>query len=1176
MFRKIMIKQLGVIATAAVFSLSTLHSAYAAPGTLATAPLFLSTIVEPNVYFTLDDSGSMDWGPMVKNNTAGITSSNGLPVIDNDDRGYYTPSFGRLYTSRGYLPPSETDIDKVVINRNPNLTQAEIDAAVEDKIAEWDRSWVVRNSVGNRNYFDPSFDYKPWAGTNADGTAMYPEADEEKALKDPDDNGTWVDLTAYQSYTSRTFKVKGEKFSFTNDEYYIPTYFVWNDDGDGVLEQDDPKTRVEIVAGTDEMQNFANWFVYYRSRINATKAIIGSTINNTDATRVGMSLFNSSDKFDVDSMGDPDVKRDMLEELYKIEIGQNGTPARLALEAVGDLFDNTGGNPILSDAEGGACQQNFNILMSDGFWNGADPGVGNADSDNSDNEDNGWDGDVFESIDDGFYEDGYSNTLADVAMRNYERDLSAFADIVPTSPGLDEASHQHLVTYSIAFGLTGSLDPLTDEPTDGSPAFNWPEPVANTETTVDDMWHAAYNGRGQFLTAQNPAELEQSLVIAVADIAERTATAAAVAINSTSLNTKTVVYLAEFNTNRWQGDLKAFKFATNPDGTLKDDNSLESSPEWSAADLLNARSITVSDSASDRLILTYDGSDGIPFLWDELTATQKDDLKTNSAGGVDPDATGKKRVRYIHGDRSEEGAGFRERASRLGDLVNSGPVFVGAPALNWPDNAPFPTADGSRYSDFKNGSAKDRDGVVYAAANDGLLHGFSETSGKEVIAYVPDSLFSTAVGEGLHYLTDPDYTHRYFNDLTPSLSDVYADLGNGTQWQTILINGLRGGGRGIYALNVDDPTQFSVAQADNLVLWEFTSDDDADLGYTYSQVQIGLANNGRWVAVFGNGYNDSGSGEATLFILDIAGGLDGSWAGDYVKISTGAGDPSDRNGLATPRLADLDGDGTIDRVYAGDLQGKMWAFDMSGSTTGSWEVSGGAPIFTATDNMPITTQPSIARHPTVSDDGSNDPNLMVYFGTGQYLTKADKTSPTLPTLNHFYAVWDKGDKNLGSGNLVEQSFDSNYNVRVLTKNPVDYLGGADYGWFFALDIEGERTIFKSVLRGGIVFFTTFIPNSDPCSAGGYSYFFGVDMVNGGSPDEPQVDFNKDGEVNEDDYVSNSTGDQKVQVAGGGDGMSPNPVFAGPKLALRGAEPPDGVAELRNIPTGRFSWQELIQ
>ncbi len=155
-------------------------------------------------------------------------------------------------------------------------------------------------------------------------------------------------------------------------------------------------------------------------------------------------------------------------------------------------------------------------------------------------------------------------------------------------------------------------------------------------------------------------------------------------------------------------------------------------------------------------------------------------------------------------------------------------------------------------------------------------------------------------------------------------------------------------------------------------MWEFTNADDIDLGNTFGRPSIvpleGPGNTIRWAAVVGNGYNDSGSGEAKLFILFLEGGLDGTWTSgsDYIEITTKAGSTTLRNGLATPAVIDSNGDGFADRVYAGDLQGNLWAFDLSGFDSGKWDVDykqgqTPKPLFTTPANQQVTTTPVIVR-----------------------------------------------------------------------------------------------------------------------------------------------------------------------------------------------------------------------
>ncbi|MCK4709237.1 MAG: hypothetical protein KAU21_11520, partial [Gammaproteobacteria bacterium] len=336
-----------------------------------------------------------------------------------------------------------------------------------------------------------------------------------------------------------------------------------------------------------------------------------------------------------------------------------------------------------------------------------------------------------------------------------------------------------------------------------------------------------------------------------------------------------------------------------------------------------------------------------------------------------------------------------------------------------------------------------------------------------------------------------------------------------------------------------------------------------------------MGNDGKWYAIFGNGYNDSGSGEAQLFILDIEHGINNGWALDtnYWKISTGAGSTDDRYGLATPALADVDGNGTVDRVYAGDLQGNMWVFDFSANSPGSWGSAylngqDPTPLFTTPANQAITVKPVLARHPTIpiSSSPDNSPNLMVLFGTGQYLVDGDKSSTNAQA---FYGVWDNGTSARLAAHLIEQTFITNqgFTNRVLTSNQLDYE--TDYGWWITLPDSGERVVTSAIARHTEVFFNTFVPTTDPCSVGGYGYKFAVDMNTGGSPSEAVIDTNEDGEINESD--NDGAG---VIAAIQQDGYLPEPVFI-EDLVFTGSVA-SKIKKLPFVPSGRFSWQELIK
>ena len=821
-------------------------------------------------------------------------------------------------------------------------------------------------------------------------------------------------------------------------------------------------------------------------------------------------------------------KKALLRNLFRIN-SSGGTPLRQSLEDVGEYYEDggswAGSSPILSQANGGECQQNFTVLMSDGTWNGGNPSVGDTDTVSN------------TAFDGGVYADAVAtpNTLADVAMHYYESDLSALADLVPTTPGVDNNPAQHMVTYTVAFGINGTL---TSGPATGDTTFAWPTPTSGALTTIDDMRHAAFNGRGEFLSAGDPQQLITTLSSAIADIQTRTGTAAAVSFNSTSLQTNTKLLRAAFDSGRWSGDVVAYNIdiVNNTLGSIA----------WRATDDLDS----VLTTASSRKIVTFDGTDGVNFDWSTITTAQKNDLRTNASGTLENEANGMARLDYIRGHRGCElnssaalscsytdgssntfnSKSFRQRNSRLGDIIHSSPTYVGPPATRYPDNI-----ESTLYSSFVN-TYSSRAGITYVGANDGMLHAFNE-SGQEVFGYIPNLLYSTANGDGLHHLTETGYVHKYYVDLSTTVADVFEDLGSGTtQWRSVLVGGLRGGGKGLFAMDVTNPSDFATTTGvASKVLWEFT---DNNLGYTFSDIRIGRMNNGKWAAIFGNGYNSDplGDGKAKLFIVYL------DDPANPVILDTGVGTianadcddaGSDCNGMSTPTTADLNGNGSIDRIYAGDLHGNMWAFDVSDSTPGNWGSAYGAsspytPLFkactastcTTANRQPITSKPSVARHP-YKRDITTSPNLMVFVGTGQYLTATDNNTSTTQT---FYGVWDSGASNLDRSNLEPQTLTNTSigttAVRTVSDNYVDY--SIKKGWRIDLPISKERSVTNSTAFGSLVFFNTMIPSTNACSAGGFGWLMAVDILNGGEPSFIPIDINNDGVFDTSDQVGGSS------------------------------------------------------
>jgi len=942
--------------------------------------------------------------------------------------------------------------------------------------------------------------------------------------------------------------------------------------------------RIEIKAARDsypsgrdyagEIQNFANWFEYYRKRHQSMRGGLGKALQNVGGVNTGLFWINNKRTVEFDpsdpsssEMWDWDIDKEkepsyFLQDHYG-HISGGGTPLRSALNHAGGQYSRDTNNPLITEK----CQQNFTILFTDGFNSeGSASGVSNEDSGEGQP-----------------YEDNASSTLADVAMKYYlaDNDNNLRPDLphsavpidsqcpIPSEDQPDQTDCNddlHMNTYTIGLGAKGEVFNVTHF--DIQDAYNnpptWSDP-GNTRNPkqIDDLYHAAINGRGQMYNADTPEEIADALNDAITNIAGIIGSSSAASFNTGKLEAGAMLYQSLLNSNNWSGSLRAFELdPTN--GELKDGDLSEPglNPDWDAADKLDTRDLAV----DTRTILTHDGSSGIAFQWSNLTSSQQSDLNTDSSGGTD--SNGSARLDFIRGDRSNEGTGlnFRSRASRMGDIAHSQAKFMGKPESPWPDGGQFPSGDDA-YSAFKS-SQSTRQSVVYVGGNDGMLHGFwadltinNANAGKEVLAYIPSILFSDSTQEGLHYLTETDYNHRFYVDLSPTVTDVFIDPGSGDSWRSVLVGGLRNGGRGMFALDVTDPTTFSEANAADLVLWEFDSSDDADLGYTFSQAVIVKLNNDKWGAIFGNGYNDSGSGTAQLFILFIEEGIDGTWSSsDYVKLDTDVGSSGDRNGLSRPAVADLDGDFVADRVYAGDLEGNLWAFDISSDDDADWDsayldgtpqpllkadTSGRGDTPNSDMPQPITSAPALALNTQQAASG-NEPNLLVMFGTGQYIVPSDNNTAcpdgsTGPCAQSFYVVWDRGEGdttddtryNLTYDDLVRQEVS---NVTAQVTDPDDdqatievegrivtssnQVTSADYGCYLDLPTQKERIVSKPVVRGPSVFFNTIIPEQGACTGGGDGWLMSMDYTDCGANDDSQFDVNEDGSVDQGDMDSN--------------------------------------------------------
>jgi type IV pilus assembly protein PilY1 len=695
-----------------------------------------------------------------------------------------------------------------------------------------------------------------------------------------------------------------------------------------------------------------------------------------------------------------------------------------------------------------------------------------------------------------------------------------------------EYSTNPLVGQMNMLWLAGKYGGFIDEDEDGTPD--------NADGT-DREWDADGDGEpDNYVLATQPERIVAGLSQAFIDVDERTSSSSTVATNSTRLDTDTKVYQARFSSAEWYGELVSRDF--NAGGTLGTTETSASIPAF------GSRSIFTYDAGDPSDASAAAPTGGISFLWDSLTTDQQTVLNTHPDGTVD--SLGSARLDYLSGDQSNEPA-FRTRSGGLlGDIINSDPWFVGVSNFAYEI---LPGDEGLDYYAYRTSSSyQSRTPMVYIGANDGMLHGFRADTLAEEFAFIPSGVF-----DNLTKLTNPNYSHQYFVDGPPRAGDAYFSTPGetgGDYWRTVLASTTGAGGRSVFALDVSNPTSFSASD----ILWEFTSAHDADLGYTIGQATVARMRNGRWAVIVGNGYENDGTGQSALFILfldaDLTSDEDGDgnyWDTtgtnpDYVKITTGSGSLVDPNGLATPIPVDVDADRVVDYVYAGDLNGNMWKFDLSSTSEGSWGVAfSGAPLFVAcssspcvsTDRQPITAKPQAGRHP--------NGGVMVYFGTGKYFEVGDNVVGNSPPTHTYYGIWDNGASAVtGRSQLQAQTivFESNplntatlvngAEVRVTSANPVDW--STKRGWYLDLvspvqGAEGERVVAPSLLRGGRLIFVTLIPSPNPCDSGGTSWIMETDAVSGARLSQSPFDLDDDGDFAEE--VVEQDGEDDLPVSG---------------------------------------------
>lgn len=639
------------------------------------------------------------------------------------------------------------------------------------------------------------------------------------------------------------------------------------------------------------------------------------------------------------------------------------------------------------------------------------------------------------------------------------------------SGDVDAPSVAHYTVAGGASSLPFLLDPLWFAAKWGGFTTNG---TSSDTPNATAKWDAKINATGvagsdgipdNYAVVYRPDELAKALRAALESI--KASSNNAPAVSSSQLQNGGLKYVASFDPNDGSGTLRAYELGSTGFSTV---------PKWKGEALLK----TQSDANTRKIITSTPDSSGrqtgIPFNWSNLSNSQQSDLR---AGTTDSVSLGQSRLAWLRGRGDDEGSLLKNRPETgvLGGIVNASPWVQSVPSAAFPSSG-YTDSAGTTYSSFRNGKLSRRS-LLWAGANDGMLHAFDAGSGTPILSFVPAPLFPRLRG-----ITEISAAkHTAMVDGSPFVGDVIVPTAVGattTAWRSYLFGSLGRGGKGVYALDVTDTSDAALteAHAADIFRWQFTASDDSDLGYVTADVTLSRIskqaipvvkmNNGKFALLLGNGVKSS-SGHAALYILYVDGpDAAGSWSGRYKKIVLDS--TSTDNGLMQPNWVDTNNDRTPDAIYAGDVKGNLWKIDVSDSNPDNWGIAyQGYPLYTALDTngtspLAITSMPVFASHPKGG--------TMVIFGTGRALETGD--FPNNSRTQRIFGIWDKttygpsvaeltttgakalprGYSELATRTLTRPTSTTGY----LSGTSIDWSQATSKGWVLPLPSTGEAVL----------------------------------------------------------------------------------------------------------------------
>jgi type IV pilus assembly protein PilY1 len=928
-----------------------------------------------------------------------------------------------------------------------------------------------------------------------------------------------------------------------------------------------------VCTAAEERQNITNWRTYHDTRLDAAKTGVGTAFSEQpDLFRLSwMTINDTTPAATITDYGFASGTTSTKKSFYtwlNARTASGGTPLRSALDSVGKYYEGTantgpwGNRPWQSTSTEHttaqlSCRRSYSLLMTDGLWTGttAPTSVSGKDSDGtagamvSGSTQSGatvsftyTPGDKTSPRNLGKSDlatgaTGFQATLADIAHHYWVRDLRSGPtgldnNVKMSDPAIDPF-WQNMTTFTVSFGAGGTM---TNSQLNAARAGtgNWVQPVAEQASTIDDLIHAAHNSGGDFLAVTDANSFATKLSDALAKITAQKDSQSGVAASGPALVAGATKFVTGFVSGQWWGNISSINLSVSG-------SSLGTKWEVVKTDSKGdpvVPNVSTIPSFNTRNIVTWkDNTNGaVNFTWANATA----DLKAGSSATNGPtkliDTMTESEFNYLRGERINETGGggtdaFRVRRAVLGDIVNSTPTLIRN--VRDPGYGGLGLAGYVAYLEAKQSRSQ---GVVLVGANDGMLHAFRESDGVELWAYVPQMVLGK-----LNKLSQKSYTHEYFVDGPITEADAYLDGG----WKNLAVGALGLGGKAVYAVqfNTADPT---ASLGTSSVRWESNASATAfaELGHVLAPIQTGVMMDGRWVAIFGNGYN-SASCRSSLFVVNLKDGslikkIDAE-KGPAGSLCAGA----NKNGLGGVKLV-YNTDKKVIGAYAGDLQGYVWKFNLEGTSSTNWVLgNGGAPLFQAKSSagmvQPITAPPEVMKR---VDIAAHSPSYMVIVATGKLHDVEDQASTSSQTI---YGLWDKNgftsntniaitDRTLLVPVITSTSptvsrtvatditttsagFTSFYSS--VPSRTVDWT--IDRGWVLDMTIKsGQRSITPAEILGDVVRVDTVVP-SDPSpsctlsSASGFSYF--VEPLSGACKKQTTFDTNGDGKIDDDDSTS---------------------------------------------------------